>query len=174
MSQVDFLAELFGGTVEHLVVRDCPVNATAGALLRSYLVAAMPRLLSFNDADVSPDERTRAEGLYRAMALLRRGSSAQFTNKVVAPAPASTARGAVSKSGPATAASSFLRTASFKNPRAPGDGEEPRAGQQQQPAALSELSQGALYHRRVAAEFEAAFEREVRAVIKETIETLRR
>jgi len=49
--QVDFIFEWFAGSLEHLSLRHCPI-ALSSALLRGYLIAALPLLRTFNDEPV--------------------------------------------------------------------------------------------------------------------------
>ncbi len=157
---MDFVCELFGPTLEHLVLRDSPVNMAAGSLLRNYLIATMTGLLSFNEISVTADERRSAELLYRPLMVLHRGGPTMFSNRP-----------------PRTEGKKATGTASFDS-----TGSQLKLGRvitgrknvefNSAVGPLSELTQNALRQHRLSAEFEVAFEETVKSIIEETLKTL--
>lgn len=158
------MASMFGATVEHLVLRDSPVCAAAGALLRCYLVATMPKLLQFNDVAVAPDERIMAEQRYRVLVDLH----ASCTN------PASRSMGPVGP-GPSLAvgnksqAATLLRSSKVSGSNKDDGLSGALVGDRPQ---ISDVSRSALYHRQIRADFETAFEAVVRGTIRCTLEDM--
>jgi hypothetical protein len=62
---VEFIPAMYGLNTQHLYISDNPMNVTTPALLRGYMIAAIPRLLSFNGVTISPSERQLAEKSYQ-------------------------------------------------------------------------------------------------------------
>ena len=55
--QLDFLPEVFGKSIEHLIIKDNPVCGPSQlSLVRSYAIALLPGLARFNEEDVSQEE----------------------------------------------------------------------------------------------------------------------
>ncbi len=145
--QVDAVCELFGPSLEHLILRDNPVNTAAGSsLLRNYIIAAMSGLLSFNEVPVSADERRSAELLYRPLMALHRGGPTIFSSR-----PPRTEE----------------KVASGTSSRLAG-----RRSADTSVSLQTELTQNALRQHRLGVEFEIAFEETVKSIILETFETL--
>lgn len=165
LSQVGLVPALFGRTVEHLVLADCPLSASAPALLRGHLVAAMPLLRTFNDAAVSADERRAAELLYRPATELQQLSSPQFVHRSALPAPSPRQQQQSSASGSSNAAT--LLRHKKANTAAPGS-----LGGKTHVPQLSDMSRDALLHRQMSADFDLAFETAVKQIIRDTLETL--
>lgn len=62
---MEFIPALYGKQIEQLILRNCPLCASASPeLLRGYFTAAMPRLISFNEVEISAPERQQAEAMY--------------------------------------------------------------------------------------------------------------
>ncbi len=113
------------------------------------------------------------------MLQLHKAGSSQVANKTFI-AGSRTNGAALSKAAPVTpnqqAAAAFLRTTSFRKPSGGYGSKNQSAGESGEQRGtsqpLSELSQSALYHRRINAEFDAAFEIAVKSIIKETLDAL--
>lgn len=70
IKHVEFIHSMFA-TVEHLSVRESPLNATSESVLASYLIAHMPRLLTFNDSPITVEDRRSAEEQWRSVNAVR-------------------------------------------------------------------------------------------------------
>lgn len=81
LKHLEFLPTLFGQTVEHLSIRENPINNFSEDLLRNYLVANMPRLLTFNDTSITSEDRTRAQRQWKCVDEVRNKASKLFTNR---------------------------------------------------------------------------------------------
>ncbi|KAJ1436821.1 hypothetical protein B484DRAFT_248364 [Ochromonadaceae sp. CCMP2298] len=87
--QVEFIPQMYGHLVEHLTVKNCPLcTATSPKLLRSYFIASMPRLLSFNDVQVSADDRRVSESLYMPLIRMQQICPPAPSPAIAAAAPA--------------------------------------------------------------------------------------
>lgn len=76
--QVEFIPALYGKQIEQLVLRNCPLCASASPeLLRGFFTASMPRLTSFNEVEIGAQERQQAEALYGPMIRVLRLTSAE-------------------------------------------------------------------------------------------------
>eukprot|EP01034_Spumella_vulgaris_P025829 gene25829-32325_t len=149
LAHVDFVCEQFGATLEHLVLRDNPINLAAGSLLRQYLIAAIPSLLSVNETPITAEERRSAESLYLPLKALQRGSSVFSVSRMQrGDTKIGSTDGGAQQHG-----RKHVDTSSTS-------------------ASLSELTQTALIQRRLRAEFELDFEQAVRSVVRETLDAL--
>lgn len=174
------ISALFGATVESLVLKDSPICAAVGGLLRCYLVAAMPKLLDLNDSAVTPEERATADRLYRPLLELQLAplaadsSSAQPLNsRWASNVPAGAAVHPPQFGGISAASRHSLRTgkpAAVTNKVESGaSGAVTFATADRPPSLLSDMSRSALYHRQIRADFESAFEMAVRSTVRQTI-----
>ena len=62
--QVEFIPTLYAN-IEHLVIQETPIQTTAATILRHFMIAAMPKLKSFNQVLITPNERQLAEKAYQ-------------------------------------------------------------------------------------------------------------
>eukprot|EP01039_Chlorochromonas_danica_P010588 gene10587-11734_t len=81
LKHLEFLPTLFGQTIEHLSIRENPINNFSEDLLRYYLVAYMPRLLTFNDASITSEDRIRAQRQWKCVDEVRNKAAKLFTNR---------------------------------------------------------------------------------------------
>lgn len=198
--QIDFLPEMFGSTIEHLVIKDNPINNTASGLLRCYIVANMPNIVSFNDVEVSEEERKNAESVYQPLMRVKQtecsafsqqknysvGSTnnGRFTNlKLLGTANGGKGLSSFVKSNTSAGGKDRRQSATYVHvshtpPPARSesyDEDRPSHHLQPPPVPLQQqqqrcaLSQGALFHRRVNADFHATFEEVVQKILLETL-----
>lgn len=77
--KVEFIPALYGASLQHLYILENPINQHAGHILRSYMIAMIPKLQTFNGIAVSPMERVAAEKAYQPFINMKSKSIKQFT-----------------------------------------------------------------------------------------------
>ena len=70
------MPELFGNTVEQLVIKDNPICSSASIeMLKAYSIATMPSLVSFNGAPISAADRRISEECFSHLLNVRKSVS---------------------------------------------------------------------------------------------------
>lgn len=192
LKQVEFLPRMWGSLLEHLVLRENPVcSVAAGQMVRAFLIAAMPKLQTFNEENISSEEREKAHALYGQLlqmqtaartneAKFTAGGSAKMLKPLQQPSPAAAQQahqqrrrvymGARSIDGEADIGSDSadIMMDALEGSAAMVDAAV--VGSASQSMAASGLLQGVVLQRKQYKDFSACFESVVKSLVVEAVE----